>query len=547
MPPTPAADLLLTDLDVYCNDESRSTAREVAVKDGQILALGWSDGDLAELRGPSTEVLSLPGRLAVPGFQDAHIHAPFAGRNRLRVWLNDVVGREDYLAIIAEYAAANPNEPWIVGGGWAMECFPGGLPRKEDLDSVVPDRPVFLFNKDVHGAWVNSVALERAGITKDTPDPSDGRIERDSETGEPTGMLHEGAAYTFNDTLVPLPSRGEWESAILNAQEHLHALGITAWQDAWVTPGTHDAYRALATDGRLTARVVGALWWDRHQGLEQIPQFLEQRENGVIGNYNATSVKIMTDGVLENYTGALLEPYCDGCGGHTDNHGLSYVEHDLLGAAVTELDRLGFQVHMHAIGDRAVRNALDAVAAARSANGMSDQRHHIAHVQIVHPDDVPRFAEVGAIVNCQPLWAQSDAQMEELTVPFLGRERVGMQYPFGAMLRSGARLAGGSDWSVTSANPLEEIDVMVNRRSPATPDAPAFLPEERVNLGEALAAFTSGTAHVNHDEESGRLAPGMRADLAVLDRDIFSLAEGTIADASVDLTLASGEVVYQRG
>ena len=276
------------------------------------------------------------------------------------------------------------------------------------------------------------------------------------------------------------PSGGEWEAAILNAQEHLHALGITAWQDAWVTPGTHDAYRALAADGRLTARVVGALWWDRHQGLEQIPQFLAQRENGVIGNYNATSVKIMTDGVLENYTGALLEPYCDGCGGHTDNHGLSYVEHDLLGAAVTELDRLGFQVHMHAIGDRAVRNALDAVAAARSANGMSDQRHHIAHVQIVHPDDVPRFAEVGAIVNCQPLWAQSDAQMEELTVPFLGRERVGMQYPFGAMLRSGARLAGGSDWSVTSANPLEEIDVMVNRRSPRHPDAPAFLPEERV-------------------------------------------------------------------
>jgi predicted amidohydrolase YtcJ len=546
MPPSPAADLLLTDLAVYCNDEARSTAREVAVKDGKILALGVADGDLADLRGPSTEVLSLPGRLAVPGFQDAHVHAPFAGRNRLRVWLNDVVGREEYLAKIAEYAAANANEPWIVGGGWAMECFPGGLPGKEDLDRVVPDRPVFLFNKDVHGAWVNSVALERAGITKDTPDPSDGRIERDADTGEPTGMLHEGAAYTFNDTLVPLPSRDEWEAAILNAQEHLHGLGITAWQDAWVTPGTHDAYRALATDARLTARVVGALWWDRHQGLEQIPEFLAQRENGVIGNYNATSVKIMTDGVLENYTGALLEPYCDGCGGHTDNHGLSYVEHDLLGAAVTELDRLGFQVHMHAIGDRAVRNALDAVAAARSANGMSDQRHHIAHVQIVHPDDVPRFAEVGAIVNCQPLWAQSDAQMEELTVPFLGRERVGMQYPFGSMLRSGARLAGGSDWSVTSANPLEEIDVMVNRRSFSAPDTPAFLPEERVGLAEALAAFTSGTAHVNHDEESGRLASGMRADLAVLDRDIFNIAEGTIADASVDLTVASGQVVYQR-
>lgn len=546
MPSTKHADLLLTDLDVYCNDGSGSRAREIAIKDGVILALGASSGDLADLRGTSTEVLSLPGRLAVPGFQDAHIHSPFAGRNRLRVWLNDVIGREAYLGVIAAYAKSHPDEPWIVGGGWAMECFPGGLPRKEDLDAIVPDRPVFLFNKDVHGAWVNSAALERAGITKDTADPSDGRIERDADTGEPTGMLHEGSAYTFNDTHVPLPSRQEWEAAILNAQEHLHALGITAWQDAWVTPGTHEAYRSLAGDGRLSARVVGALWWDRHQGLEQIPEFLAQRENGIVGNYHATSVKIMTDGVLENHTGALMEPYCDGCGGHSSNYGLSYVERDLLAAAVTELDRLGFQVHMHAIGDRAVRNSLDAVAAARAANGVTDQRHHIAHVQIVHPDDVARFAELGVVANCQPLWAQSDAQMDELTVPFLGQERVEMQYPFGSMLRSGARLAGGSDWSVTSANPLEEIDVMVNRRDPDEPDAPAFLPEERVPLGEALAAFTSGTAYVNHDEASGRLAPGLRADLAVLDRDVFTIKEGTIADATVDLTVASGEIVFRR-
>ena len=549
--PSTTADLLLTDLDVYCNDGRGTWGREIAIKDGRILAIGAADGDLAEFReGPNTEVISLPGRMALPGFQDSHIHAPFAGRNRLRVWLNDVVGREEYLAIIAEYAAANPDEPWIVGGGWAMEAFPGGLPRKEDLDRVVPDRPVFLFNKDVHGAWVNSKTLELAGITKDTADPSDGRIERDADSGEPTGMLHEGAAYTMNDTLVPLPSRDEWEAAILNAQEHLHSLGITAWQDAWITPGTHEAYRSLAQDGRLTARVVGALWWDRHQGLEQIPQFLTQRENGVVGNYYATTVKIMTDGVLENYTGALLQPYCDGCGGHTDNHGLSYVEHDLLGAAVTELDKLGFQVHMHAIGDRAVRNALDAVEATREANGPSDNRHHIAHVQIVHPDDVPRFGQLQVVANCQPLWAQSDPQMEELTVPFLGAERVGLQYPFESMRSGGARLAGGSDWSVTSANALEEIDVMVNRRDPGSPAAPSFLPEERVPLEEAVAAFTSGTAYVNHDEQdSGRLEAGMRADIAVLDANIFALAkgpEGTVADASVEMTLAAGTVVHHR-
>ncbi|HVQ87450.1 MAG TPA: amidohydrolase [Actinomycetes bacterium] len=541
------ADLVITDADIYLNDQPRGWARGLAIKDGRIQQVVADPTDLKDRIGSATEVLSMPGRLIIPGFQDAHIHAPFAGRNRLRIFLNDLEGRHSYLDAIATYAAANPDEPWIVGGGWAMEYFPGGLPVKEDLDAIVPDRPVFLFNRDVHGAWVNSKALELAGITKDTVDPFDGRIERDPQTGEPTGMLHEGPAYTLNDTVIPAPSREEWEAAILNAQEHLHSLGITAWQDAWLTPGTHSAYRSLAESGTLTARVVGALWWDRHQELEQIPEFLAQRESGVVGNFNATSIKIMTDGVLENFTGALLEPYCDGCGGHTDNHGLSYVERDLLAAAVTELDRHGFQVHMHAIGDRAVRNALDAVAAARSANGMNDLRHHIAHIQIVQPEDVPRFAELGVIANCQPYWAQMEPQMEELTLPFLGRERSDLQYPFGDLMRSGARLAGGSDWSVTTANPLEEIEVMVNRIDPENRHNAPFLPEQRVPLDAAIAAFTSGTAYINHDEqESGRIQQGMRADLAVVDQNFFNDNADPIAEASVELTICSGQVVYSK-
>jgi predicted amidohydrolase YtcJ len=541
------ADLVICDTDVYLNNQARGWASGIAIKDGRIQQVSNDPTDLKDRIGASTEVMSLPGRVVVPGFQDAHIHAPFAGRNRLSIYLNDLEGRDDYLTAIAEYVAANPDEPWIVGGGWAMEYFPGGVPDKQDLDAISPDRPVFLFNRDVHGAWVNSKALEIAGITKDTPDPSDGRIERDPKTGEPTGVLHEGAAYSLNDNVVPLPSRDEWEAAILNAQEHLHSLGITGWQDAWVTPGTHAAYRSLAESRKLTARVVGALWWDRHQGLEQIPEFLSQRESGVVGNFNATTIKIMTDGVLENFTGALLEPYCDGCGGHTDNHGLSYVDTDLLAAAVTELDRIGFQVHMHAIGDRAVRNSLDAVAAARKSNGMSDLRHHIAHIQIVQPEDIPRFAELGVVANCQPYWAQMEPQMEELTLPYLGRDRADMQYPFGDLLRSGARLAGGSDWSVTTANPLEEIEVMVNRVDPENRQNASFLPEQQISLADAFAAFTSGSAYVNHDEkQAGRLEPGMRADLAVLDRNIFAPNADPIAEAKVEMTLSGGVNVYQR-
>jgi len=531
-------------------------ATGLAITGDQISALGTAP-DVVAVAGARTRVVRAPGQLLLPGFQDSHIHAPFAGRNRLRVWLNDALGREAYLDAVAAYAAAHPDEPWIIGGGWAMESFPGGLPRREDLDAIVPDRPVFLFNKDVHGAWVNSKALELGGITGDTPDPWDGRIERDPD-GEATGCLHEGAAYAFNDRVVPAPARAEWEASILEAQRHLHALGITGWQDAWVTPATLEAYRSLATDGRLTARVVGALWWDRHRGLEQIADLQAQRErasgaaqesgSGVSGFF-PTTVKIMTDGVLENHTGALLEPYCDGCGGHTDNYGLSYVDRDLLTAAVTELDALGFQVHMHAIGDRAVRNALDAVEAARAANGRSDLRHHIAHVQVVRPDDVPRFAALDVVANCQTYWAKSDPQMEELTIPFLGRDRVDIQYPFEGLRASGARLAMGSDWSVTTANPLEQLEIAVTR---AERGSAAFLPEQRLRLDDAVDAFTAGSAYVNHDHHGGTIALGNRADLALLDIDLFangyvSAGRAPLADATVELTIASGRIVHEMG
>lgn len=498
--------------------------------------------------GPHTEVINATDMTVVPGFQDAHVHTPFAGLNRLRVWLNDADTRADYLRIIAEHAAANPGTGWITGGGWSMAQFPGGTPRKEDLDAIVPDRPVFLFNRDVHGAWVNSRALAAAGITAATPDPTDGRIERDPDTGEPTGTLHEGAAYWVNEHVVPPPSQTEWENAILNGQAHLHSLGITAWQDAWVTPATQAAYRSLAETGRLTGRVVGALWWDRHRGLEQVEEFVARRELAA-PRFHPTTVKIMIDGVLENYTGALLEPYCDGCGGTTENSGLTFIEPGLLQAAVTALDADGFHVHMHAIGDRAVRMALDAVAAARATNGPNDNRHHIAHLQLVQPSDVPRFAALGVTANCQMYWASSDDQMRELTLPFLGPRRALLQYPFASLAGAGARLAMGSDWSVSTANPLTQIEVGATRIDPGTPDEPVFLPEERISVGAGIEGFTAGSAYVNHDHNAGDLTIGRRADLALLGADITQGALATghgLSQVPVLLTIASGAIVHSE-
>jgi predicted amidohydrolase YtcJ len=538
-------DLVIAGADVYTMDAARRWAGAVAIRGDRIVAVG-REREVRDRFPHAEEVLQARGGMVVPGFQDAHVHPPFAGRYRLHVSLHDLLGVEAYRDAVSTYARANTDEPWIFGGGWAMAHFPGGTPTKELLDDLVPDRPVFHMNRDVHGAWVNSKALEIAGITRETPDPWDGRIERDPATGEPTGTLHEGAAYSFADEHVPEPTRDGWERAILVAQEHLHSLGITGWQDAWVTPATEDAYRSLAERGELTARVVGDLWWDRHRGIEQVKDLLERRSRGSVGTFHPTTVKIMTDGVLEDRTGALLRPYCDAAGHETQETGISYVDHDELTEAVTMLDAEGFQVHMHAIGDRAVRNALDACEAARVANGVRDARHHVAHLQLVHPDDLPRFRQLGVVANCQPYWAQHDPQMDELTVPFLGSDRVPLQYPFASLHAAGAPLAFGSDWSVSTPDPLQEMEVAIRRTDPSARAADAFLPEQRLGLHLALAAFTTGSAHVNHDEEAGWIREGARADLVVLDRNLFDAPDATVADARVEHTIAAGRVVSSR-
>jgi predicted amidohydrolase YtcJ len=531
-----AADLLITGSSIWVGDGSRTDA--LAVQGDRVVA----HGDAArELVGPRTRVLDRVGPFVVPGFQDSHIHAPPAGRNLRTVDLRDLDGRTPYLDAISRYVTTHPEVRWVTGGGWSMEHFPDGKPRREDLDAVTGTKPAFLFNRDVHGAWVNSAALELAGIDSTTPDPADGRYERDAD-GTLTGLLHEGAAYSFEARWVPAPSRAEWEEAIRTAQAYLHSLGITGWQDAWVTPDTFAAYRSLASDGRLTARVVGALWWDRHGDLAQIDGFRSQREQGV-GSFHPTTVKIMVDGIIENQTAGMLEPFCDGCDGTTDNTGLMYVDREMLLPAVTELDALGFQVHMHAIGDRAIRTALDAVAAAREANGPSDNRHHIAHVQVVQPSDLRRFAELGVVANCQTYWAQREPQMDEHTIPWIGPDRAGLQYPFGSFARSGARLAMGSDWPVTTPDPLPQMEVAIRRVDPSDRDNAPFLPSECLSLDDVLTGFTSGTAYVNHDADAGVLTVGSRADLAILDQDLYEL-DGKVADARVRCTIASGHVVY---
>jgi predicted amidohydrolase YtcJ len=417
----------------------------------------------------------------------------------------------------------------------------------------VADRPVYLPNRDGHGVWVNSRALEEAGIDRSTLDPADGRIERDA-VGEPNGMLQEGAALLVS-RLLPEVTGEDWYQALLTAQAHLLSLGITGWQDAIVgrnhgEPDPVGAYLRAAQAGTLVANVVGALWWDRDRGLEQLPELLESRSTGQAGRFHATSVKMMLDGVAENHTAAMLEPYLDSDGCPAGHSGLDFIDPRELPRFVTALDGEGFQVHFHALGDRAVRNALDAVAAARQAPGARGLRHHLAHLQVVHPDDIPRFARLSATANIQPLWATHEPQMDELTIPFLGQRRSGWQYPFRSLLDSGSPLCAGSDWPVSSPNPLWGAHVAVNRSLPATAEGHGgepFLPGQALGLAEVLAAYTSGSARVNGLEESaGAIREGLDADFAIVNADLAHLPAEEICQVAVTQTWVRGEVVHQQ-
>lgn len=518
----------------------------VLISNGVITAIGAE-----ALSGSGAVEIDAAGGLVSPGFQDSHIHPYHAGLDMIACDLTPYTTADGYLTRIAEYAAANPELTWISGGGWSMDSFPGGLPTAAALDAVVPDRPAYFPNRDGHGAWVNTRALELAGIDDTTPDPLDGRIERDAD-GHAIGTLQEGAMGLVARH-IPLPTQDDLDEALEIAQRRLFAWGVTAWQDAIVgatndTPDSLDSYLRATASGMLKAHVVGALWWDRNRGLEQIPELLEKRERALAAGFSATTVKIMQDGVAENFTAGMLEPYLDACGCPGENMGKSFVDPTTLKQISTELDALGFQLHFHALGDRAVRESLDAIEAARNANGDKDLRHTLAHIQVVHPADVPRFAELGVVANMQPLWARHEDQMDVLTIPFLGRRRAAWQYPFGSLQRAGAALASGSDWPVSTANPLEIIHTSVNR-APAGATGPSSLPflgEQALSLADALIAHSLGTAYLNHDEQrSGTIEVGKAGDIVILDRDIFAAPVAEIGSASVAYTLIGGEVVYE--
>ena len=556
---TPYADTVFIRGALFSSDLVRAGSADalsgvaVAVRDGRIAAVCAED-EASVFIGPDTEVVDLAGALLAPGFQDAHVHPMSGGVELLQCNLTGSEDAADTLATIARYAAENPGTEWIVGGGWSMDHFAGGAPLRGALDAIVPDRPVLLASRDHHSAWANTAAMRAAGVDAATADPADGRIEREAD-GFPAGTFHEGAADLFAEAR-PKVSEDLAYAGLLRAQDDLIAQGITGWQDALVgnfpgIPGALASYRRALAEGTLKAHVVGAQWWERGEGIEQLEGMIRTRDEiaalGREDRFSLGSIKFMVDGVAENHTAAMLEPYRDGHGHSTDNRGLSFIPAERLREYAIAADAAGFQLHFHALGDRAVREALDAVEAAAEVNGATDGRHHLAHIQVVDAADVPRFAAAGAVANMQPLWACHEDQMDELTLPFLAESAASRQYPFGDLQRAGVRLAGGSDWPVSSADPLAGVHIAVNRVAPLSDDEPLGGAHQRLDLATALAAYTSGTAYVNHrDHDTGYVRAGYLANLVIVEPNPFTVPVEDLHLCRVASTWIDGERVYAR-
>jgi predicted amidohydrolase YtcJ len=547
------ADVLFTGGAVFTGTGEPLRGHAVAVSGGRIAAV-VPEAEASAHIDEATRVVDLAGALLSPGFQDAHVHPLSAGVELLMCNLAEATDAADAVARVKAYADANPDERWIQGGGWSMDHFPGGAPVRGLLDAVVPDRPVLLMSRDHHSTWANTAAIRAAGLDANTPDPTDGRIEREAD-GTPAGTFHEGAGDLFGHVRPPIGGDLAY-AGLLRAQDELIALGITGWQDAWIGSGLGGvqdvaaAYRRAIVDGTLRAHVVGAQWWERGGGLEQVDRMVARRAEFAAldgGRFTLGTVKIMVDGVAENQTAAMLEPYRDVHGHDTANRGLSFIDPDRLREIVTKLDDAGFQVHFHALGDRAVREALDAVEAAREANGPGDRRHHLAHLQVVEEAETARFAELDAVANIQALWATHEDQIDELTLPFLQDGAEARQYPFGDLVRHGARLAAGSDWPVSSPDPMDAIHIAVTRVAPGLDAEPLGGAHQRLDLATAMAAYTSGTAWVNHREhDTGYIREGYLANLVVLDPDPFALPENEIHRSTVTSTWIEGELAYIR-
>ena len=531
------ADLIIKNARIYTMDEAKPWASILVIKDQRILAVG----DEALLEGFMGPTRDLNGAMVLPGFHDAHTHLAYGGRQLMQC---DLHGIDTIVAIQEKLSACDASlepEDWLLGGGWNLSLFDEANPHRALLDQVNPERAMLLVGEDGHSSWASTRALDLAGISEETPNPSDGVIERD-ESGRPSGTLRE-KAQALVQRFAPAMLFEDAEEGARRAIRMATSVGITSAIDAATTDEDLAVYRSLERAGELPVRMVLAIAMnDPGLGLGA-RSAIDLATRGDVNALRTDSAKIFVDGVLEGETAALLEPYDS----HSGGHGHLNLSHDELTDLVSSLHAQDVQILFHAIGDLAVREALDSVESAIETHGQRDARHHISHIQLVDEADRARFAELGVSANMQALWAMPDPYITQVNLPVVGQHRVDAMYPFGSLVTQGARLAAGSDWSVSSMNPFMAIETAVTRS-----DADAVYPgvlnaDEAVSLHQAIAAYTLEGAYLMHQEaDLGALKEGMLADLVVIDRNLFEIPPASIGDTQVLLTLLGGEVVYEH-
>ncbi|VEF49261.1 amidohydrolase family [Bacillus freudenreichii] len=537
------ADLIFYNGNVYTVDEDRSQAEAVAVAAGKILFVG-SNKDAKQFENNETEIVDLQGKMVLPGFFDSHTHASMGGVEALfTVDLNNCESQQEAADAVKQYMDNKPDAEIIIGVGWGNAIGTGIGPRKEVLDEIAPNVPVCLYSEDHHSAWVNSKALEIAEITAETVNPKGGVIERDPSTGEPSGTLRESA---MNLIEIADYTVEQYKKGILAYQKMAAACGITSAHEPFMKNGNViKAYSELEKEGKLTIRYRNSLYVDPEKGLEQVDELVAEREKHSGGTYFQTnSAKFFIDGVVEGATAYLEEPY-----EHIDSLGELVWDPEIYKEAAARLHKERFTIHIHSIGDASTRISLDGLEYAESQDEPFDSRHAITHLQLVNPEDIDRMKKLNVVAVPNPYWFMKEPSYYfDIEEPYLGKERAARQYPMQSLIDAGIIAASASDYPVTmNFHPLNGIQLGVTRTEIGKSGEHLINnPAERTTLANMIESFTiNGAYSVKLEQLTGSIEQGKKADLIVLDRNLFEVPEREINQAKVLLTLFEGKETYR--
>ncbi|RNB89521.1 amidohydrolase [Brevibacillus fluminis] len=539
------ADLVIEDAKVYTVNNGKPWAEAIAIKNGEIVYVGSNNG-VKKFKGNQTKVIDLDGKMVMPGMMDNHNHADHFVQEIFALSLFGKESPEEYLKELKDFLTLHPDTKFVQGMGWQNPLFAATGPTKDLLDKIAPNIPVVLTSEDGHSIWVNSKALELAGITKNTVDPKDGLIERDANTGEPNGTLREGAKNLVTKILPSDYTVEQYKEAIHGFEKKASSMGITEVHIPIISPNSnvYKAFKELEAANDLHMRYRASFRGDAANIDKQLPIFVQERSKNTGSLFQTNSVKLFMDGVVEGGTAWLKESY------HHKDHfnGIPEVEPAVLNKAIAALDKEGFQVHVHSIGDEATTTVLDAFELAQKQNATDDTRHAITHLQLVSPEDVKRFGKLGVVADAQVFWDMKEKGYFDQSVEFLGEERANHQYPLKSFLDAGAVFTVSSDYPVTvNWNPMQAIQIGVTRMEIGETDVTRTLwPQERVSVVDMIKGYTYNGAYANFmEQEVGSIEPGKKADIIVLDKNLFEIPANQISDTKVLLTLFEGNEVYR--